>query len=343
MKSFLFVCILAFISQTVIFGQRVGIGTNSPMARLAIDSGLLIDQNNANQGQMVPGLVFGEDMKAGISSSKLNGSSLRSGLSFYTNATRRMAIDSMGNMAIGSSPQTGYRLYVSGAVYNSSLDVSNILTAGSTIFANNKIVINTDVNHNALLYMKGRPSTPGNWGQHIVMEAVSSSDSGAILYDGDMKFRTFGTGDSYFFRDADNANLMRINGTGSVTVLENISAGGTITTGGNGIVQNVNSQQLKIGMYTSPSTIDFTLNGGSHVSVIPSFHSYDFTSPPTILMAYLEENPSLGSSNFTNPNGIVYSINNVTNTQCTVVIRNVSGVQSTGSDLRLKLVLLGNL
>lgn len=343
MKIFLLACTLAFIHPAVVFGQRVGIGTINPLARLAIDSGLLIDQNSANQGQMVPGLVFGEDMKAGIASSKLNGSSTRSGLSFYTNGTRRMVIDSLGNMAIGSSPQTGYRLYVSGAVYNSSLDVSNILTVGSTIFANNKIVINTDVNHNALLYMKGRPTTPGNWGQHIVMEAASSSDSGAILYDGDMKFRNFATGDSYYFRDADNVTLMRINGTGSMTVLENISAGGTITTGGNGIVQNINSQQLKMAMYTSASTIDFTLNGGSHVTVVPSFASYDFTSPPTILMAYLEENPSLGSSNFTSPNGIVYSINSVTNTQCTVVIRNVSGVQSTGTDLRLKMVLIGNL
>lgn len=84
-------------------GGRVGIGTNIPQARMAVDSSLMIDQSNSNQGGLDKGaLYFGSDKKVGIVRSFLTGSSGRSGLGFFTNNSRRMTIDSTGQMGIGT-------------------------------------------------------------------------------------------------------------------------------------------------------------------------------------------------------------------------------------------------
>jgi hypothetical protein len=98
-------------------GGRVGIGTNNPQARMAVDSSLMIDQANSNQGSLDrSSLYFGSDRKVGIVRSFLTGSSGRSGLGFFTNNTRRMTIDSTGQVGIGTiNPQQ--TLHVSGNTY----------------------------------------------------------------------------------------------------------------------------------------------------------------------------------------------------------------------------------
>jgi len=97
---------------------NVGIGTSNPAGvRLAVDSSIMIDQSNSNQGFLDrSSLYFGSDMKVGIVRSFLSGSSGRNGMGFFTNNTRRMTIDSTGQVGIGTiNPlQT---LHVNGSTY----------------------------------------------------------------------------------------------------------------------------------------------------------------------------------------------------------------------------------
>ena len=82
---------------------NVGIGTSIPAARLSVDSSIMVDQENSNQGSLDrSSLYFGSDKKVGIVRSFLTGSSGRNGLGFFTNNTRRMTIDSTGQVGIGT-------------------------------------------------------------------------------------------------------------------------------------------------------------------------------------------------------------------------------------------------
>jgi hypothetical protein len=97
--------------------QNVGIGTSNPLARLSVDSSIMVDEANSNQGFLDrSSLYFGSDKRVGIVRSFLTGSSGRNGLGFFTNNTRRMTIDSTGQVGIGTiNPlQT---LHVSGTTY----------------------------------------------------------------------------------------------------------------------------------------------------------------------------------------------------------------------------------
>ncbi len=112
------ICTLFTIMITT-FGhaQNVGIGTTTPAARLTVDSSIMVDQANANQGFLDrSSLYFGSDKRVGLVRSFLNGSSGRNGLGFFTNNARRMTIDSTGQVGIGTiNPlQT---LHVSGNTY----------------------------------------------------------------------------------------------------------------------------------------------------------------------------------------------------------------------------------
>ncbi len=82
---------------------NVGIGTSAPAVRLAVDSSIMVDQANSNQGFLDrSALYFGSDKSTGIVRSYLAGSSGRNGLGFFTKGTRRMTIDSTGQVGIGT-------------------------------------------------------------------------------------------------------------------------------------------------------------------------------------------------------------------------------------------------
>jgi hypothetical protein len=84
-------------------GGRVGIGTNNPQARMAVDSSIMVDQANSNQGSLDrSSLYFGSDKTMGIVRSFLTGSAGRNGLGFFTKGNRRMTIDSTGQVGIGT-------------------------------------------------------------------------------------------------------------------------------------------------------------------------------------------------------------------------------------------------
>jgi hypothetical protein len=96
---------------------NVGIGTSAPQARLAVDSSIMLDADNSNDGTLNrSALLFGNDKKVGIMRSWVNGSNFRSGLAFSTSNIRRMLIDSIGRVGINTtSPQQ--ILHVSGNTY----------------------------------------------------------------------------------------------------------------------------------------------------------------------------------------------------------------------------------
>ncbi len=108
---------MTLISTYFIEAQNVGIGTTNPLARLSVDSSFMVDQSNSNNGSLGRGAFYlGSDKRVGIVRSFLNGSSGRNGLGFFTNNSRRMTIDSTGQVGIGTiNPlQT---LHVSGNTY----------------------------------------------------------------------------------------------------------------------------------------------------------------------------------------------------------------------------------
>ncbi|MES2648904.1 MAG: hypothetical protein V4717_18650 [Bacteroidota bacterium] len=111
--------LLFFLLVLPVFGlsQRVGVGTLEPKARFAVDSSIMIDQGAGNIGTLSSGaLLFGPENLVGIASRRQGTSVTRMGLDFYTNAVRRIHIDSTGNVGIGLSDPS-YKFQVNGDTY----------------------------------------------------------------------------------------------------------------------------------------------------------------------------------------------------------------------------------
>ena len=101
----LLICLLLI---NILTAQNVGIGTISPIARLSVDSSIMVDQSNQNDGiSLKSALVFGSDGLSGIARSYQAGSAARSGLSFYTKGIRRITLDVPANWEL--EPLINYR------------------------------------------------------------------------------------------------------------------------------------------------------------------------------------------------------------------------------------------
>ncbi len=151
---------------------RVGIGVTAPNARMAIDSGLVIDQNGENTGTLSSALIFGSDSRVGISRSYLTGSSSRSGLAFHTNNTRRMLIDSTGQVGIGTiNPLQA--LHVIGNGY-----ITNSLGIGASAPAEP-----LHVNGNALITGTLNPNNPLTIGNNAAIEgSLTVNNNRGVAY-----------------------------------------------------------------------------------------------------------------------------------------------------------------
>jgi hypothetical protein len=81
---------------------KVGIGTMTPEQSLSTTAGLNIDQANANDGKLEPGITFGSQSGEGIASKRTSGGNEK-GLDFYTGTTARLSITKDGNVGIGTA------------------------------------------------------------------------------------------------------------------------------------------------------------------------------------------------------------------------------------------------
>ncbi len=92
------------------------------------------DPNNTNNGQIIPGLVFGSNSGEGIASNRQTTTN-RYGLDFYTNAANRMCITQAGKVGIGTmTPQQMFSIWGSMNIDQNNVNHGNLnsaLTFGS--------------------------------------------------------------------------------------------------------------------------------------------------------------------------------------------------------------------
>jgi hypothetical protein len=206
---------------------NVGIGISTPAARLSVDSSIMVDQANSNQGFLDrSSLYFGSDKKVGIVRSFLTGSSGRNGMGFFTNNTRRMTIDSTGQVGIGTiNPlQT---LHVSGGSYlNGFVGIGS--SAPSYAYENL-------LGYNYMFYGLGVGTVPNSTYMVDVGSSLPSRFQGALTTNG-----TFTVNDNAI-----------VNGTS--TVNGNAVVDGTLTVNnGKGVAYNsTSSTNLKIYPFTT--------------------------------------------------------------------------------------------
>jgi hypothetical protein len=109
---------------------RVGIGTSTPQQRLSIDSGMTVDQADANNAALYPGLVFGSGSGEGIASNRHTGIN-KDGLDFYTDFGKRMSITNTGQVGIGTTaPNSTLQILHSNGVLTNGLTLSDKFSAG---------------------------------------------------------------------------------------------------------------------------------------------------------------------------------------------------------------------
>lgn len=194
---------------------RVGIGTNVPNARLALDSGMVIDQDDKNVGGLSSALVFGSDGQTGISRSTLVGSTTRSGLGFHVKGARSMVLDSTGqlgigtinplqtlhvagnsyvsgNLGLGTSAPTNRLHVVGNALVDGSLNVNAGTTLNGAVNINNNTAIDGSLtvnNNRGVAYnstsatnLKIYPFTTATFG--AVLPGFGLSAEGAIAFNG---------------------------------------------------------------------------------------------------------------------------------------------------------------
>lgn len=217
--------------------QRVGIGTTNPLARLAIDSGLMIDQADINNGTLSAGaLVFGSEAKVGISRSTVPGSSRRNGLGIYTNSLLRVLVDSLGRVGI-----------------NTAFPSHQLSIAGNMYLTGN-IGIGTVTDPQYDLHLSGSARIGSFLGINI-----DPSSSYRLAVNGDAYFQGSNIGiniapsSSYSLYAAGSVRLtgdVRIDGelnpNNALTIGNNTSIAGSLTVGGRGIVRGSGSAQWRL-------------------------------------------------------------------------------------------------
>jgi len=216
--------------------QRVGIGTTNPLARLAVDSGILIDQSNLNQGNLIAGaLQFGSDGAVGISRSTVAGSGARSGIGFITNGFRRMVIDSVGRVGIGTaSPLQALHVtgdaYVSGNLGVGISDPQYDLHIGSSARIGGYLAINADPSISYRMLVNG--------------DAYFQNSNIGINIAPSASYSLYAAGSARFIDDVRIDGVLNPNN--ALAIGNNVSVEGSLTVGGRGIVRGSGSGQWRI-------------------------------------------------------------------------------------------------
>ncbi len=230
-----FLALLLFICA-ICHAQRVGIGTSNPQARLAIDSGIMIDQSNQNQGNLIAGaLQFGSDGLVGISRSTLNGSGARSGIAFYTSGTRRMLIDSVGRIGINST-LPAQRLHVEGNAYVSGNFGVGILSPEYDIHIANSARIGgyLGINADPDFSYRFRVNGDAYFENSNIGINIAPSGTYSLYASGNIRF----------------TDAVRIDGelnpNNDLIIGNDASIAGNLTVGGRGIVRGSGSGQWRI-------------------------------------------------------------------------------------------------
>ena len=115
---------------------NVGIGV-SPQQNLSVGTGMNIDQNGANIGTLTNGLTFGNGSGEGIGSNRTSNGLNLWGLDFYTSSAKRISISNGGNVGIGTTPSSTYKLSVYGGINASDYSITSLAgTWSDYVFAN---------------------------------------------------------------------------------------------------------------------------------------------------------------------------------------------------------------
>jgi hypothetical protein len=134
---------------------RVGIGTTAPTQGLTVQTGVNIDNGNANTGTTTNALMFGSSGSGeGIGSTR-TGTNNQYGLNFFTAGLQRMVINNTGNVGIGTT------------------------TPVSTLQVNNSLIAEKSNNANANVLRLSRPIWYGyKWNNIAQFNLGSYSTSG---------------------------------------------------------------------------------------------------------------------------------------------------------------------
>lgn len=237
MKQVAFIGIqLLIMLMTDAFAQRVGIGTNTPLARLAIDSGIMIDQANLNQGTLAAGaLVFGSEAKVGISRSTVPGTGAHNGLGFITRGFRRMVLDSVGRLGIGTnSPEHNLQVmgngYFTGNVGLGVPDPAYDLEVASFAKIGGNLAINANPSINYRLLVNGDAYFQNtNIGINILPSSTYSLQAAGSI------------------RFTENVRIDgELNPNNPLLIGNDAAVAGSLTVGGRGIVRGSGSAQWRL-------------------------------------------------------------------------------------------------
>jgi hypothetical protein len=151
---------------------NVGVGTSAPQQMLSVQGGLNIDQAEANNGVLQPGIRFGSGSGEGIAS-KRTPSGNQWGLDFYTGSCVRLSISNTGLVDIGTNPirfSSGWTGSPDGAGVTNRAEISNDTGTFKTLMiVGNKsnggvrrVSVWDRLEVNGSLFVNGEVSTNGN-------------------------------------------------------------------------------------------------------------------------------------------------------------------------------------
>ncbi len=237
---------------------NVGIGVSSPTARLAVDSSIMVDESNSNQGALDRGsLYFGSDKRVGIVRSFLTGSSGRNGLGFFTNNTRRMTIDSTGQVGIGTINPV-QTLHVNGNSYF----VGNMGIGSSTP----DYAFENLWGYNYMFYGLGVGTVPNS----TYLLDIGATTNGA-RFQGDVRINGF------------------LNPTTTLNIGNNAAVEGTLTVNnGKGVAYNANSgTNLRIYQFTTATFVAILPGHGLSAEGAIAFNG-GFTGVPRVFVGDID-------------------------------------------------------